>query len=52
MARHRETYSWSSAGGRGGNAIVKLLDIGAAPSRVGSKPDGEIGDSLDETPAA
>ena len=44
MARHSETYSWSSAGGKGGNATVKLLGIGPAASRVASK--SEMEDSL------
>ncbi len=48
MARHSETYSSSSAGGRGGNATVRLLEIGTASSRVVSGSGDEMGASLDE----
>lgn len=47
MARHSETYSWSSAGGKGGNATVRLLGMGSASSRVGSI--SEMEDPLDGT---
>ena len=56
MARHSATYSWSSAGGRGGNAIVESFDMCPGPWRVASKSvdeleatsDGSVGDGLDE----